>query len=94
VIYDDTTSILHERDQHKEPPEMDFSNSSPFAPVVPRKWTVDIYADGPVPFAWDDSDEANSQGTSAVNAVVSLPINRAQRDVQQLGQAVKNDIIS
>lgn len=94
VVYDDTTSILHERNQHKEPPEMDFSGRSPLAPIVPRKWTVDIYADGPVPFEWDDSAEANSQSTTAVNAVVSLPVNRAQRDVSNLAQAVKQDIIS
>jgi len=94
VVYDDTTSILHERNQNKEPPMMDFANDSPLAPVVPRKWTVDIYADGPVGFDWDDSDSANSQGTTAVNAVVSLPVNRAKRDVSGLGQAVKQDIIS
>jgi hypothetical protein len=93
VIYDDTTSILHERNQHKEPPEMDFSGRSALAPVVPRKWTVDVYADGPVGFDWNDDDTANSQGTTAVNAVVSLPVNRAQQDVSNLAQAVKQDII-
>lgn len=94
TVYDDVTSILHERNQHKEPPRMDFSTRSPLAPVVPRKWTVDIYADGPLPIEWDDANEANPQNTTAVNAVVSLPVNRAQRDVPNLAQAVKQDIIS
>lgn len=94
VVYDDVTSILHERNQNKQPPEMDFNPNRPLEPVVPRKWTIDVYADGPIAFSWDDSDEANSKDTSAVNAVMSLPINRAQRDVQGLGDAVKQDIIS
>jgi len=105
VIYDDTTSILHERNQHKEPPEMEFPDPEAatdpeeaadraLKPVVPRKWTVDIYAEGPVGFDWNDADTANSQGTTAVNAVVSLPVNRAQRDVENLAQAVKQSIIS
>lgn len=94
VLFDATTSMLHERNQHKEPPTMDFTGRSKLAPVVPRKWTVDVYAEGPVGFAWDDSDTANSQGTTAVNPVVSMPVNRAQRDVEDLAQAVKRDIIS
>lgn len=93
-VFDDTTSILHERDQHRDPPEMDFDGDSPLSPIVPRKWTVDIYAEGPVPFEWDDSDETNSQGTTAVNAVVSLPIKRAESDVDGLAQAVREDIIT
>lgn len=94
VIFDGNTALLHEQNQHKEPPAMDFSGKSAFAPVVPRKWSVDIYADGPIAFAWDDSSTANAQGVTAVNAVVSLPVNRSSRDIEGLGQAVKQDIIS
>lgn len=94
VIYDDATSILHERNQNKEPPELDFSSRTPLTPVVPRKWSIDIYQNGPVSFEWNDDAEANSQGVVATNPVVSLPINRAKSDVQGLAQAVKEDIIS
>jgi len=93
TVFDATTSMLHERNQNKEPPEMDFTDGNPLDPMVPRKWTIDIYADGPVPFAWDDSGESNGQGTVATNAVVSVPINRATQDLPNLSQAVKQDII-
>lgn len=94
VIYDDATSILHERNQNKEPPELDFRGRTPLTPVVPRKWSIDIYQNGPVPFEWDDSAEANSQGVTATNPVISLPVNRAKSDVEGLAQAVKEDIIA
>jgi len=93
TVFDATTSMLHERNQNKEPPEMDFTDGNPLDPMVPRKWTIDIYAEGPVPFAWNDSDTANSQGTTATNAVVSIPVNRATQDLPNLSQAVKQDII-
>mgnify|MGYP000014563392 CR=1 FL=1 len=94
TVFDATTSMLHERNQHKEPPEIDFSAGNPLDPMVPRKWTIDIYAEGSVPFAWDDSGEANGQNTVATNAVVSIPINRATQDLPDLSQAVKTDIIA
>lgn len=96
VVFDGATSMLHERNQNQDPPDMDFPSAeeSPLAPVVPRNWTVDIYADGPVGFDWNDDGTANPQGTTAVNAIVSLPINRAKQQVDGLGQAVKQDIIN
>lgn len=93
VLYDDVTSILHERNQNKEPPRMDFSGDPPLTPVVPRKWTIEVYADGPYPVEWDDSSETNSQGSTAVNAVVSLPVNRSKQEIPNLASAVKKDII-
>jgi len=94
TVYDDVTSILHERNQHKSPPEMDFPGGDSLKPMVPRKWSVDIYAKGPVPFAWDDSAEDNPQGTEAKNAVLSIPVARFNDNIEGLGQAVKEDIIS
>lgn len=94
TVYDDVTAVLHERNQHKEPPSMEFPSNQSLKPVVPRKWSIDIYADGDVSLQWDDSDLANPQGATATNALVSIPVNRAKRDVQNLGQAVKADIIS
>lgn len=93
TVYDDVSSILHERDQNREPPRMDFEGQGPLAPVVPRKWTLDVYADGSPAFAWDDSDTATDNSATAINAVLSIPIRRAQRDVEGLGQAVKEDAI-
>lgn len=48
-----------------------------------------MYAEGPVPFDWDD----DTDGTTAVNAVLSLPIRRAEEHVDGLGSAVKRDIL-
>lgn len=90
VVYDDVTSVLHERDQNQEPPRFDFdTDANPLAPVIPRKWYLDVYAEGPVAFDWDD----DTDGTTAVNAVLSLPIRRAEERVDGLSAAVKRDIL-
>jgi len=91
VMYDDVSAILHERDQNQEPPSMDFDH--PLDATVPRKWRVEIYQDGPVGFDWDDSDAANSQGVTAVNAIISIPITRAKQDIEGLADAVKARIL-
>lgn len=93
VIYDDVTSVLHERNQNKEPPVIDFSGKKhpELAAAVPRKWNINITAtpDGNVAPAWsEDTDD-----TVAVNAVVSIPVNRANSDIPGLSQAVKQAII-
>lgn len=93
VVYDDVSSLLHERDQNKEPPAMDFQGESSLSPVVPRKWSVDIYAEGATAFAWDDSGTATNNGATAVNAVISIPIRRAKSDVENLGRAVAQDVV-
>lgn len=90
-LFDDVTSMLHERNQNKSPPSMQFNSVE--ESVVPRNWSVDIYADGPVALAWDDSDTANPQGIEAVNPVVSLPIIRAKQNISGLSRAVKRDIL-
>ncbi|WP_439028420.1 hypothetical protein [Haloarchaeobius sp. DT45] len=95
TLFTDVSKALHETNQNKQPPSMDFRNvqANPFRPVVPRKWTLDVYADGPVAFEWDDSDTGNSQGNTASNAVMSIPVNRAKSDIPNLSAAVKADII-
>lgn len=85
VVFDDVTSMLHERDQNQDPPVPDFDTA--LGPVVPKDWTVDIYADGPVAQAF----EAN--GVEAVNAVLSMPIRRSAESIEGLSNAVKQDII-
>jgi hypothetical protein len=91
VVFDDVTSILHERNQNKEPPEFDFDH--PLDSIVPRKWYIDVYAEGPVGFDWDDDGTNNPQDTEATNALLSLPVNRAKQDVPGLAQAVREHII-
>lgn len=91
VPYDDVTSLLHERNQNKEPPTMDADNVLDL--FVPRKWKVQVYANGPVGFAYDDSDTANSQGVSASNALLKMPVRKAAQDVPGLAQAVKQRMI-
>lgn len=84
-IYDDPTPILHERDQNQEPPEPEFE--TPLEGIVPRNWTIEIYAEGPLPVEYEDPD-----GNTASNAIIRVPINRAKKDVKGLGQVVKQDI--
>lgn len=90
-VYDDVTTTLNERDQNREPPEWDFNTA--LEPVVPRKWYVDVYAKGDPALALTDENKNSPQGVTAVNAVISLPIRRAQQDVPNLGKAVKMDIL-
>jgi len=92
VVLDEPTSLLHPQDQNQDPPE--FLGSHPLDFAVPKNWKVQIYANGPVPFEWDDGAESNSQGAVARNAVISLPVRRAGSDVEGLSQAVKRRIIT
>jgi hypothetical protein len=85
------TSLLHERNQNKEPPTMDADHLLDL--VVPRKWKLQVYAQGPVGFAWDDSGTANTQGVTASNAILTVPVRKAKTDVKGLSQAVKQRII-
>lgn len=88
VLYDDVTSVLHERDQNKMPP-MPSLNLSDLQGVVPKDWTVEVYADGPIALQWDESTD----NTSAPNPMLTIPIARYQEDIQGLGRAVKQDVI-
>ena len=92
VVYDDVTSLLHERNQNSEPPSI--GGDHPLDFVVPRKWNVQVYAKGPVEFAWTDDDEANPQGTRAPNAVLNIPVQKYTRDIPDLAQSVKQRIIN
>lgn len=87
VMFDDVTSMLHERDQNRDPPMMEFDRE--LEPVVPRNWTVEIYSEGDTELAWED-DGGNVE---AINAVVSIPITRGNSSIEGLGHAVKQDII-
>lgn len=87
VVYDDVTAQLAERNQNKEPPEADFTG--PLQPVVPKDWTIEVYVDGPVAAEWTEGTD-NTTGT---NALLRIPVNRAEHDVDGLARAVKQDIV-
>jgi hypothetical protein len=87
VMYDDATSVLHERNQNKEPPVPSFT--SPLQPVVPVDWKLKVYADGPTAVEWDEGTD----DTTGTNALLRMPVNRAQRNVSGLARAVKQDIV-
>lgn len=104
VVYDDVTALLHERNQQKEPPRMSFDNpnatrdrdqkaSRALQRVVPRKWDLNVYQEGPVAFSWDDSDEANSQSTTATNAILTVPVAQVQGRVPGVAEAVRQSIV-
>lgn len=87
TVFDGVTSIVHSKNQNKEPIEFDANH--PLDLVVPKKWHLDVYADGPVAFEWSESTD----GTVAINALLSVPIVQAKRDVEGLEQAVKQQVI-
>ena len=91
VIYDDVTKLLHSRDQNQEPPEL--RGSEPLDFVIPRKWRLQVYADGPVPFAFTDDHLGNPQDTEASNAMLKIPVRKASEDVPGLGDAVKRHFV-
>lgn len=92
TVFDDVTSILAERNQNKDALEFEF-DESPLEPVVPARWTIDIYVDVPYAVRWDDGGLTTTNDDTALNAILSVPVRRAEQNVENLGQAVKRDII-
>lgn len=104
VVYDDVSALLHERNQNKEPPRMEFDDPGA-APskqaglarilerVIPPDWTLDVYQDGPIGFDWDDSDATNSDGTTATNALLTIPVRRGRRRIPGLSKAKARSIL-
>lgn len=104
TVYDDVTSLLHERNQQKEPPRMSFDapegarsdrqqGAQALQRVLPRKWRLDVYQNGPVAFSWTDADEANSQGTTATSALLTMPVARLSQQMPELAAAVRQSIV-
>ncbi|WP_435358447.1 hypothetical protein [Haloarchaeobius sp. DFWS5] len=88
VVYDDVSAALHERNQTKEPPRMEFGED-PLKRVVPKDWKLEVYADGPVAYRWDDSGLATNNGDVAVNAMMTIPVARSQKQIPGLSRAVR-----
>lgn len=88
TLFDDVTSLVHTKDQNEDPITFDLGESA-LQPVVPTNWKLNIYADGPYAPTWNESTD----GTEAVNAVLSLPYKQGQGEVENLGKAVAHDIV-
>ncbi|WP_435349000.1 hypothetical protein [Haloarchaeobius sp. HRN-SO-5] len=93
VVFNDISKPLHERNQNKEPPTLDIDPDDPLGRVVPKDWKLRVVADGPIAFSWDDSDEATSNGDTAVNAMLSVPVARSTEQIDGLSQAVKQALV-
>lgn len=88
VVFDEPTSLLHTRDQNEQPRFFDIGGS-PLQPVVPEKWTLNVYAEGSYAPVFDD----DRNDTHAVNALLSLPYKQGRGSIDGLGRAVAHDIV-
>ncbi|WBE14031.1 major capsid protein PB2 [Saline Natrinema sp. J7-1 virus 1] len=87
-IFEESLSLLHQRDQDEQARTFDL-NASPLQPIVPRKWRLNVYAKGSYPVTWEDKDT----GTTARNAVLSLPYKQGRNSVDGLSRAVAHDTV-
>ncbi|USZ73239.1 hypothetical protein [Natronosalvus halobius] len=88
-VFEEPLSLLHQRDQDEQPRYFELG-ASPLQAVVPRKWRLNVYADGEYGATWDDE----TTGTSARNAVLSLPYKQGRGEVNGLGRAVAHDTVN
>lgn len=86
-LSDIPTAIAHTRDQSKEPLDFDLGRS-PLHGVVPRKWSIQMVVDAP----YNVEFEEDNRGTSATNALLSLPRLQTESRITGLKDAVKRDI--
>lgn len=87
-VFEDTLSLLHQRDQDEQPRYFDVGDS-PLERVVPTKWKLNVYADGNYAVTFHD-EETQSE---ARNAILSLPYKQGQKDVEGLSRAVAHDTV-
>ncbi|GAA0648749.1 hypothetical protein [Salarchaeum japonicum] len=66
--------LANRRNQNKTPLRFDFDH--PLQGVLPTDWSLDIYVDGPYEVAW-----SLDNGASATNQLVSIPIERSEREI-------------
>jgi hypothetical protein len=86
-LSDIPTAIAHTRDQSKDPLDFDLGRSALHG-VVPRKWAIQMVVNAP----YNVEFEEDSRGTSASNALLSLPRLQTEARVGGLKDAVKADI--
>lgn len=96
-LFDDITSDLFQRNQHRDSPYFQF-NQSQYQGVIPKDWTLAIYQDGSnYGIDWDDSD-TDTTGSMTVNdidfttPIIDIPAHMAKGNIEGLGREVKRDI--
>ncbi|ELY71097.1 hypothetical protein [Natrinema versiforme] len=85
------TAILHTRDQAQQEIQFGFDRT-PLQPYLPRKFKLQVVVDAPYKVAFEAPERAN--GTPrARNALLSLPRFQTEARIEDLGAAVKQDMI-
>jgi len=81
------TAIAHTRDQNEDPLSFDLGRTQ-LHDTVPRKWQVKMIVDAPYTVQFEE----DTRGTSATNALLSIPRAQTESRIQGLKDAVKADI--
>ncbi|MGB9987315.1 hypothetical protein [Salarchaeum japonicum] len=74
TIDESDIGLANRRNQNKTPLRFDFDH--PLQGVIPTDWSLDIYVDGPYEVVW-----SMDNGASATNQLVSIPIERSEREI-------------
>lgn len=82
------TAIAHTRDQSEDPLSFDLGRTR-LHDTVPRKWQIKMVVDAPYTVRFEDD---GGRGTSATNALLSIPRAQTESRIQGLKDAVKADI--
>lgn len=94
-VYDASTALIHRTNLFKDGEAYDSHDAAnPLKHVVPAKWDLVVYAKGDYAVTWDDSEDATngSDGTTAENALFSLPVAQLSERIDGLSGAVRADI--
>ena len=86
-LFEMPTVMAHTRDQSKDPLSFDLGRSQ-LHDTVPRKWQIQMVVKAPYPVAFEES----TRGTTATNALVSIPKAQTEERIRGLKDAVKADI--
>ncbi|WP_435362753.1 hypothetical protein [Haloarchaeobius sp. DYHT-AS-18] len=86
-LFEIPTAIAHTRDQSKDPLSFDLGRT-PLQDAVPRKWVVQVSVNAPYTVKFEES----TRGTSATNALLSVPRAQTESRIPGLKDAVKADI--
>ncbi|WP_435332839.1 hypothetical protein [Haloarchaeobius sp. TZWWS8] len=86
-LFEIPTAIAHTRDQSKDPLSFDLGRTG-LQDTVPRKWVVQVSVNAPYTVKFEES----TRGTSATNALLSVPRAQTEARVPGLKDAVKADI--
>lgn len=80
ILEEGDVGLINRRDQNKSPLEFDFDH--PLQGVIPTDWRLDVYVDGPYTIDWGiDTDGDGEDEAVASNQLLSVPIERSDRDI-------------